>query len=282
MDCPCSGISLHTENTHLITSQDLERGDDLVGGVCVCRFSGHEVNEGLEGDGATSIGIHDAHDASELSITLAEGKTKTKQVNPEKTGAVGYKDRHGQMLTHLKERHRREWGGDTVPDISHRYGVWLKQRHYRLTVDKEDWQNNNNNNKDMTNEDVQQQEDEGDRVSAGPSSSVTVRYLRLDLTSLSPEVCFSHKSFRRDGATPGPAETRWKSDDDDDSSSSTRLVPVEMSRARKSSETICPDRFCGPSHSQTGDKWMGEESEEWQKRRRRRKERKCNRQREKI
>lgn len=29
-------------------------------------------------------------------------------------------------------------------------------------------------------------------------------------------------------------------------SSNTRLFPVEMSRARKSSETICPERFCGP------------------------------------
>lgn len=35
------------------------------------------------------------------------------------------------------------------------------------------------------------------------------------------------------------------------SSSNTRLFPVEMSRARKSSETICPERFCGPpQHSE--------------------------------
>lgn len=35
-------------------------------------------------------------------------------------------------------------------------------------------------------------------------------------------------------------------------SSSTRLFPVEMSRARKSSEAICPVRFCGAPHHSRG------------------------------
>lgn len=47
----------------------------------------------------------------------------------------------------------------------------------------------------------------------------------------------------------GPADTLREHH----ASSSTRLFPVEMSRARKSSETICPDRFCGPQqHSKGG------------------------------
>lgn len=62
----------HTDiRTHLISSQDLEGGDDLVCGVCVSCFRGHEVNEGLEGDGTGAIGVHYAHDASKLPIALA-------------------------------------------------------------------------------------------------------------------------------------------------------------------------------------------------------------------
>lgn len=57
--------------THLVSSQDLEGGDDLVGCVRVCRFLGHEVNEGLERDGAAVVGIDDAHDAGELGVALA-------------------------------------------------------------------------------------------------------------------------------------------------------------------------------------------------------------------
>lgn len=60
--------------THLISSQDLEGGDDLVGCVCVCRFPGHVVDEGLERDGAAVVGIYDAHDAGKLGVTLATGK----------------------------------------------------------------------------------------------------------------------------------------------------------------------------------------------------------------
>lgn len=62
--------------THLVSSQDLEGGDDLVGCVRVCRFLGHEVNEGLERDGAAVVGIHDAHDAGELGVTLATRETR--------------------------------------------------------------------------------------------------------------------------------------------------------------------------------------------------------------
>lgn len=65
-------------STHLISSQDLEGGDDLVRCVCVGRFPGHEVNEGLECDSAAAVGIYYSHDASELSIALA---TEKHQVN---------------------------------------------------------------------------------------------------------------------------------------------------------------------------------------------------------
>lgn len=62
--------------THLVSSQDLEGGDDLVGCVRVCRFLGHEVNEGLKRDGAAVVGIDDAHDAGELGVTLATRETR--------------------------------------------------------------------------------------------------------------------------------------------------------------------------------------------------------------
>lgn len=42
----------------------------MVGGVRVGRLAGHEVDEGLEGDDAHPVGIHDAHDAGELVLTL--------------------------------------------------------------------------------------------------------------------------------------------------------------------------------------------------------------------
>lgn len=80
--------SKHTQkitHTHLISGQDLEGGDDLVCCVRVGRFPGHEVNEGLEGDGAAAIGVNDAHDASKLGVALA---TKSPQVNPGETHFV--------------------------------------------------------------------------------------------------------------------------------------------------------------------------------------------------
>lgn len=69
-------------NTYLISSQDLEGGDDLVCCVRVSRFPGHEVNEGLEGDGAAAVGVHYAHDAIKLAVALA---TEKQQVNPGET-----------------------------------------------------------------------------------------------------------------------------------------------------------------------------------------------------
>lgn len=71
----------HT-HTHLISGQDLEGGDDLVCSVRVGRFCGHEVNEGLEGDSASAVGVHYTHDASKLAVALA---TKIQQVNPGET-----------------------------------------------------------------------------------------------------------------------------------------------------------------------------------------------------
>lgn len=57
--------------THLISSQDLEGGNDLVRGVPVGRFRGHEVDKGLEGDGAAAVGVHYTHDAIKFSFALA-------------------------------------------------------------------------------------------------------------------------------------------------------------------------------------------------------------------
>lgn len=63
----------------------------------------------------------------------------------------------------------------------------------------------------------------------------------------------------------GPADTLWECH----ASSSTRLFPVEMSRARKSSETICPDRFCGPPQHSKGRGGGGERRTEGELTRRR-------------
>lgn len=57
-------------NTYLIPCQNFEGGHDLVGSVCIGRLTGHEVDEGLEGDYAHSVGIHNAHDTRELVLTL--------------------------------------------------------------------------------------------------------------------------------------------------------------------------------------------------------------------
>lgn len=69
---------VHT-HTHLISGQDLEGGDDLVCCVRVGRFPGHEVNEGLEGDGAAAVGVYYAHDASELAVALATRNNRLTQ-----------------------------------------------------------------------------------------------------------------------------------------------------------------------------------------------------------
>lgn len=61
----------------LIRRQDAEGGDDLLRGVGVGCLSGHEVDEGLEGDGALSVGIHQGHDAGKLSFTLRRGGKDT-------------------------------------------------------------------------------------------------------------------------------------------------------------------------------------------------------------
>lgn len=61
----------------LIRSQDPEGGNDLLGRVRVCGLSSHEVNEGLEGDGALSVGIHQGHDAGKFSFALRQGCKET-------------------------------------------------------------------------------------------------------------------------------------------------------------------------------------------------------------
>lgn len=61
----------------LVRSQDPEGRDDLLGRVGISRFSGHEVDERLEGDGALPVGIHQGHDAGKLSFTLRQGCKET-------------------------------------------------------------------------------------------------------------------------------------------------------------------------------------------------------------
>lgn len=61
---------------YLIPRQNFEWGHDLVGSVCVSRLTGHEVDEGLEGDDAHPIGIHYAHNAGELILPLLARQRK--------------------------------------------------------------------------------------------------------------------------------------------------------------------------------------------------------------
>ena len=66
-------FSTKSSPTHLVAGQDLEALHDLLGGVGVGRLARHEVQEGLEGDVARAVGVHDGHDALEVSLSL-EGK----------------------------------------------------------------------------------------------------------------------------------------------------------------------------------------------------------------
>lgn len=58
---------------HLVGSQDLERGHHLLGCVRLGCLASHEVDEGLEGDHACIVGVHQSHDAGKLHLTLCHG-----------------------------------------------------------------------------------------------------------------------------------------------------------------------------------------------------------------
>lgn len=64
-------------NADLIRSQDPEGGDDLLGSVGVSRLSSHEVDEGLEGDGALPVGIYQGHNAGKFGFTLGQSGKET-------------------------------------------------------------------------------------------------------------------------------------------------------------------------------------------------------------
>lgn len=57
---------------HLVRSQDLEGGHDLLGSVCLSCLPGHEVNKSLEGDHSCVVGIHQCHNACKFYFTLKE------------------------------------------------------------------------------------------------------------------------------------------------------------------------------------------------------------------
>lgn len=72
--------SSSTEVTDLIWSQDSEGSYHLLSCICVCCFSGHEVNEGLESDGSLPIGVNQRHDSGKLSFTLSQNPKQRKMV----------------------------------------------------------------------------------------------------------------------------------------------------------------------------------------------------------
>lgn len=55
---------------HLVRRQDLEGSHDLFSSVSLGSLSGHEVDEGLEGDHACVVGVDQCHDAGKLHLTL--------------------------------------------------------------------------------------------------------------------------------------------------------------------------------------------------------------------
>ena len=57
-------------DTDLVTRQDLEGLHDLLSSVRVSCLSRHEVQEGVKSHIACAVGVHDGHDALEVSLTL--------------------------------------------------------------------------------------------------------------------------------------------------------------------------------------------------------------------
>lgn len=60
------------QETHLISSQDLEGSHDLIRCICVSRLSGHEVDEGLERHYPQAVGVYNAHDPGKFCLSLEE------------------------------------------------------------------------------------------------------------------------------------------------------------------------------------------------------------------
>lgn len=70
--------------------------------VCVCCFSGHEVNEGLESDGSLPIGVNQRHDSGKLSFTLSQNPKQTKKNghrNINRQQPVSFMNQQGPVVT---------------------------------------------------------------------------------------------------------------------------------------------------------------------------------------
>lgn len=83
-DLPSSSAHLRTaptpQHTHLIPGQDLEGSHDLVCCICISCLARHKVDEGLERHHPKAVGVHDAHDAGKLCLSL-EGKANPRPVS---------------------------------------------------------------------------------------------------------------------------------------------------------------------------------------------------------
>ena len=58
------------QDVRLVRGQDPEAVDDLLGGVHVGGFSGHEVEEAVELDVSAGVGVHDGENALEVNLAL--------------------------------------------------------------------------------------------------------------------------------------------------------------------------------------------------------------------
>lgn len=80
----------------------------MVGSVCVGRLAGHEVDESLEGDGAYPVGIHYAHDAGELVVTLVATERICEARSPWRLSPQQhtYKKNHSKTLILCMRRYK--------------------------------------------------------------------------------------------------------------------------------------------------------------------------------
>ena len=83
-DLPSNSVHLSmmptSQHTHLIPGQDLEGSHDLVCCIRISCLARHKVDEGLERHHPQAVGVHDAHDAGKLCLSL-EGKANPRPVS---------------------------------------------------------------------------------------------------------------------------------------------------------------------------------------------------------
>lgn len=73
-------MNSNKSHSHLIGGKDLEGRHNLFSSVGFCGLACHEVDEGLEGDYAAVVRVHQSHDAGKLHLTLTENRHRNCQL----------------------------------------------------------------------------------------------------------------------------------------------------------------------------------------------------------